>query len=201
MKSKEDPIFILFCIMIFSVVYLAFYLRNKWADKENKKRILEALRNAFITNNFVLLAKLEWDYSSEIRELGLKEFGKYKRVALDDIDTDIISDIFGFKVQPYDKFVMNHFFGGTLTKDVEGFRDISCHHVVFRFYKRKYNCELGSKEFYSIYIEKHYGSPSWYNKEIHYNYGIGEKEFYALAKDKKDVERMWDEVKKYIFNE
>ena len=137
---KEDPIFILFFIIACAVVYLISHLRNKWVDKENKKRILEALKNAFITNNFVLLAKLEWDYSSEIRELGLKEFGKYKRVALDDIDTDIISDIFGFKVQPYDKFVMNHFFGGTLTDKTEGYEKISCHHVLFRFYKYEYIC-------------------------------------------------------------
>lgn len=201
MKSKEDPIFILFFIMICIVVYLAFYLRNKWADKENKKRILEALKNAFITNNFVLLAKLEWDYSSEIRELGLKEFGKYKRVALDDIDTDIISDIFGFKVQPYDKFVMNHFFGGTLTDKTEGYKKISCHHVLFRFYKYEYICEIGTKEVYTVNVEKHYGSPSWYNNEMHYNYGIGQQDFYSIVKDKEDVKRMWDEAKKYMFNE
>lgn len=197
---KEDPIFILFFIIACAVVYLISHLRNKWVDKENKKRILEALRNAFITNNFGSLYKLEWDYSYELSKLGLKKFGSFNGIKLDRIDTDILSDVFGFQVKPFDEFVMNNFFGGTITKDVEGFRDISCHHVVFRFYKRKYNCELGSKEFYSIYIEKHYGSPSWYNKEIHYNYGIGEKEFYALAKDKKDVKRMWDEVKKYIFN-
>lgn len=199
MKSKEDPIFVLSFIIICFVVYLFFYLRNKWVDKENKNRILEAFRNAFITNNFILLSKMEWDYSSEIRALGLKEFGKYKRVALDNIDIDIISDIFGFNVQPYDKIIMNHFFGGTLTNKTEGYEGISCHHVVFRFYKYEYICEIGIKEVYNVNVEKHYGSPSWYNNEMHYNYGIGEQEFYSIVKDKEDVKRMWDEAKNYMF--
>lgn len=198
---KENPIVILFFIMTCAMIYLIFHLRNKWADKENKKRILEALRNAFITNNFSDLSKLEWDYSSEIRDLGLKEFGKYSKVALDEIDTDILSDVFGFKVRPYDKFVMNNFFGGTITDKTEGYENISCHHIVFRFYKYEYHCEIGSKEFYTVNVEKHYGSPSWYNNEMHYNYGIGQQEFYSIVKDKKDVERMWDEAKKYMFNE
>lgn len=200
MKNKEDPIFILLFLLISGIIYLIFYLHNKWADKENKRRILEALSNAFMINDFGSLYKLEWDYSYELSKSGLKKFGSFNGVKLDRIDTDILSEVFGFTVKPFDEFVMNNFFGGTITKDIEEFKDITCHHVVFRFYKRKYNCELGAKEFYSINIEKHYGSPSWYNNEMHYNYGIGERDFYALAKDKKDVERMWNEVKQYIFN-
>ncbi len=200
MKNKEDPIFILLFLLISGIIYLIFYLHNKWADKENKRRILEALTNAFMINDFGSLYKLEWDYSYELSKSGLKKFGSFNGVKLDRIDTDILSEVFGFTVKPFDEFVMNNFFGGTITKDIEEFKDITCHHVVFRFYKRKYSCELGAKEFYSINIEKHYGSPSWYNNEMHYNYGIGERDFYALVKDKKDVERMWNEVKQYIFN-
>jgi len=200
MKGEENPFFILFVIIVSAIIYFIFYLRNKWADKENKKRILEALMNAFITNDFGSLYKLEWNYSYELRKSGLKNFGSFNGVKLDKIDTDILSDVLCFPVKPFDEFVMNNFFGGTITKDVEGFKDIPCHHVVFRFYKRRYACEMGTKEFYNIDVEKHYGSPSWYNNEMHYNYGIGEKDFYALSKDKKDVERMWNEVKQYIFN-
>lgn len=200
MRNKEDTIFILLFLLISGIIYLIFYLHNKWADKENKRRILEALTNAFMINDFGSLYKLEWDYSYELSKSGLKKFGSFNGVKLDRIDTDILSEVFGFTVKPFDEFVMNNFFGGTITKDIEEFKDITCHHVIFRFYKRKYSCELGAKEFYSINIEKHYGSPSWYNNEMHYNYGIGERDFYALVKDKKDVERMWNEVKQYIFN-
>lgn len=200
MRNKEDTIFILLFLLISGIIYLIFYLHNKWANKENKRRILEALTNAFMINDFGSLYKLEWDYSYELSKSGLKKFGSFNGVKLDRIDTDILSEVFGFTVKPFDEFVMNNFFGGTITKDIEEFKDITCHHVIFRFYKRKYSCELGAKEFYSINIEKHYGSPSWYNNEMHYNYGIGERDFYALVKDKKDVERMWNEVKQYIFN-
>lgn len=200
MRNKEDTIFILLFLLISGIIYLIFYLHNKWADKENKRRILEALTNAFMINDFGSLYKLEWDYSYELSKSGLKKFGSFNGVKLDRIDTDILSEVFGFTVKPFDEFVMNNFFAGTINKDIEEFKDITCHHVVFRFYKRKYSCELGTKEFYNMSIEKHYGSPSWYNNEMHYNYGIGERDFYALVKDKKDVKRMWNEVKQYIFN-
>lgn len=59
MKNKEDSIFILLFLLISGIIYLIFYLHNKWADKENKRRILEALTNAFMINDVDSLYKLE----------------------------------------------------------------------------------------------------------------------------------------------
>lgn len=183
----------LFMIVSIVLVCMIFYTYNTMADKYNKNKIRDFLKERYLNDDFRAISLIETDdtYSEFV-----KSFGKSENFSLDEKDQEVLTNLLGFEVKPYDKIVMPYFFGGTLYCKTKGYEDIKVHHIVFRVYKKKYICNLGEKEYFFISVERHHGTCHWDGKEMHYPYRIEDKVFECTLSDFKQT---WLEVKKYMF--
>lgn len=188
MKNHDFGIVML--VIIVGVVAV-FFLYNTFASFYNKKKLQEFLKDCFIKDDFKSINNLDFCH----REIS-EAFGKSVSCPLSEKDEQTLTKILGFKVKAFDKFIMSNFFGGTLYSETKGYENIGVHHIVFRVYKRKYISVMGEKEYFAIFVERHYGSCVWDGKKMHYPYFIGDGSFYCTLDN---FEQTWMEVKKYMF--
>lgn len=178
-------------VLIIGVVVMIFFLYNVFVTFYNKKKLRKFLKDCFVRGDIQSINKLDFCH----RKIS-EEFGKSESCPLSEKDEEELTKILGFKVRAYDKSIMSDFFCGTLYSKTKGYEDIKIHHIVFRVYKNKYVSIMGEKDYFSIIVERHYGSCVWDGKKMHYPYRIVCENFETTTDD---FEKTWLEVKKYMF--